>query len=76
MKQFTLTYRGQRLGVKFAVVDADSAIDAKRQILDRYPNTGITVLTCRENNPKLETVVEIQAEYDHLLATGEARMPK
>ena len=58
MKQFTITYRG-KFGATFAlVVGADSETEAKQSILDRY--LGVTILTCRENNPPLATVAAVE----------------
>ena len=53
--QFTITYRG-RLGVKFAFITSDSKLNAKRQVLDMYQDTGVIILTVRENNPPLPII--------------------
>jgi hypothetical protein len=57
LKQFTITYR-DGFGAKFAVIDADSADSAKRQVLGISPDAAI--LTVRENNPPLATIAGVR----------------
>jgi len=63
MKQFTIVYlrhssvcRGWRKA--FEVIEAESAIQAKRLLKDVY-NGDIEILSVRENNPPLTIVTEV-----------------